>query len=307
MEKTKTLQEIIDAGYEFPTSIDELTQELITVWFGLRRVCNNALFKRYFDRQLNLSYPYYRQLMRIDPTISDFDWLIENYYENKSNSNKQNENKHEKTGATTNSGTTTTGGTTTTTTTGTAEGSATTSTNNSDAQTNVTGGYTRAEGFSRANPMSAEYDANDLNNSADSIAVGTITITGFHGNMAKPKITNPTASTDELSTDKHASDTKGTSTGESTSTDSNTHTDKTTGTIDNTVKNDFSVGVNETDTNSNTETAEETHISSGRNTDIATLIDRARGAIINSRAWDYLYRNLNLCFMQVYEEEDFYE
>lgn len=306
MTELKTLTEIMDEGFEFPTSIDDLTKETIIGWFGLRRVANNKNFARWFTRQLNLSYPYYRQLMRIDPTISDFDWLIENYLESKSNGTRYSDNKNEKITSTKNDSTTTTGGTTTTKTVGSSESGDTTTTSDTEKHADLTGTYERNEGMARTAPMSAEYSADDLDN-ADSMTIGSKTISGYHQGLAKPSILNPTSVTDQLNTSQTATDGKHESSGTSTSTGNTSHDETTTGEINNNVKVSGTIGASETDTNVNNRTTEDLYISSGRNTDIATLIDKARYAIINSRAWDYLYRQLNLCFMQVYEEEDYYE
>lgn len=66
-----------------PSVLDDATATLIEEWFGNRYV--TKYFDRYFTRACNLNYAYYRQLLRIDPTISDFDWLVDNYLEIQTN------------------------------------------------------------------------------------------------------------------------------------------------------------------------------------------------------------------------------
>lgn len=84
MSNLKTFQQILDEGYQFPLTIDTATQQTITEWFQFRKVADNDQFIAWFNRQLTLNYPYYRQLLRIDPSTSSFDWLIMQYSEHES-------------------------------------------------------------------------------------------------------------------------------------------------------------------------------------------------------------------------------
>ena len=75
-----TFSDYRENGYNMPDSIDYATQQLIDDWFGARYVLNKN-FVRFFERALNLHYPYYQQLLRIDPSVSQYDWFVERYLE----------------------------------------------------------------------------------------------------------------------------------------------------------------------------------------------------------------------------------
>lgn len=80
-----TFEDYINGDYNFVwpdiVSNDTVVQNVISDWFGLRIVPDTEKFQRFFNRKLEECYPYYQQLLRIDPTISNFDWLVENYLE----------------------------------------------------------------------------------------------------------------------------------------------------------------------------------------------------------------------------------
>ena len=80
----KTFQELIDNGeYTFPVYVDEATQELLVNRFSIRRCPKN--FNRLFTFDLDVFYPQYLQMLRVDPQHIEIDWFVENYMR-KSNS-----------------------------------------------------------------------------------------------------------------------------------------------------------------------------------------------------------------------------
>lgn len=79
--QTKTFQEIIEDGYTFPEYIPQQLQDVITSWYQFRHVCDDERFNAFFDRVLYRDFDRYEELLRIDPTISDYDWLVEQYRE----------------------------------------------------------------------------------------------------------------------------------------------------------------------------------------------------------------------------------
>lgn len=67
----------------FPLEIDDALRETIKKWFKYRRLCvsNPEKFILFFQRVLLSNYLRYRELLRIEPGVSKFDWLVETYRE----------------------------------------------------------------------------------------------------------------------------------------------------------------------------------------------------------------------------------
>lgn len=81
-----TFQELLNEYDEddiFPLEIDDALRETIKKWFMFRRLCvsNPEKFIVFFQRTLQANYLRYRELLRIEPGISKFDWLVETYRE----------------------------------------------------------------------------------------------------------------------------------------------------------------------------------------------------------------------------------
>lgn len=278
-----TFKQILNNGYTFPDTIDTATQELIKEWFQFRKVADNNKFVVWFNRSLNLNYPYYRQLLRIDPTISDYDWLIENYKESLYNS--------EKTGKTRGTDTQTSKqdiiGTNDINTRGNLE-----STGESNTK-DKTQGFNRDSSLSRIAPMSQEYTTADITaRNSENISVGGETITGFASGFPNVNIQNPTSTGDTLSKNGTISQNQNTETSNTKNTSVTTSSDNRT-TIGN---NSISKSTEDT------ESVQNTAIESGRNVNIADLLEKAKSFILSSKAWDFLYKELDKTFMQVYEE-----
>lgn len=278
---TKKFKDILDSGdYTYPANVDAATQALITEWFQLRHVCSDVNFKTYMNRKLGISYPYYRQLLRIDSTTSDFDWLIENY------------NESQTVGKTSDS--TITDGIVSddsriiydSMTSGTHTDYATDSTHG------MSEGVDRNKGFNRTAPMSVEYTSVDMNDTQGLITNGTETIS-YGGDMANPSIQNPTSATDTLIITGNVDKTSGTSDSSGSTSSSHTGNDSTTRS-----------GTNHSEVGHNSGNLVQ-NISSGRTQSIADILDKSRRYILSSRAWDYLYRQLDTCFMCVYNEDEY--
>lgn len=72
--------------------MDKALQTTINEWFQNREVVDDDYFELYFRRILNRDYGRYTQILRLEPEISEYDWLVEEYLERKSEhsgSNKQ--------------------------------------------------------------------------------------------------------------------------------------------------------------------------------------------------------------------------
>lgn len=63
--------------------MDAALQATILDWFQFREVCDDDKFPVFFTRVLKRDMTRYNQLLRIEPGISDYDWLVQNYKERK--------------------------------------------------------------------------------------------------------------------------------------------------------------------------------------------------------------------------------
>lgn len=61
------------------TGVSNITKALIEEWFGLRNVCDDDNFERFFKRKMNITALRYAQLSRIE--LSAFDPLVAEYIE----------------------------------------------------------------------------------------------------------------------------------------------------------------------------------------------------------------------------------
>lgn len=281
----QTFQQILNKGYTFPTDIDEPTQELIKEWFQYRQVADNNKFIPWFNRSLNLNYPYYRQLLRIDPTVSDYDWLIENYKESLYNSEKTGKsrgsdlqtNKQDITG---------------TSDINTSVNSETTGESNTKDNTQ---GFNRDSSLSRVAPMSQEYTVEEITaRNSENISVGGETITGYATGFPNLNIQNPTTTGDTLNKNGTVSQNQNTESSMTKNTSVTSSSDNRTTTNNNTSSKQTE----------ETESLQNTSIESGRNVNIAELLQKAKSFILSSKAWDFLYKELDKTFLQVYEESE---
>jgi len=53
----------------------------IIEWFQFREVCDDDKFPIFFKRALDISLARYNQLLRIEPGVSQYDWLVQKYNE----------------------------------------------------------------------------------------------------------------------------------------------------------------------------------------------------------------------------------
>ena len=79
----KTMQEIRATTEIYPSEINihQAEKDVINSWFDLRYVCDNDKFVTFFQRVLIRDYGRYRELLRIEPNISKYDWLVQQYME----------------------------------------------------------------------------------------------------------------------------------------------------------------------------------------------------------------------------------
>ena len=96
VNSSKTFDEILEekpdlyndiAGYTWSsdenkwvnTGVSNVTKALIEDWFGMRKVCDDDNFERFFKRKMNITALRYAQLSRIE--LSAFDPLVTDYVE----------------------------------------------------------------------------------------------------------------------------------------------------------------------------------------------------------------------------------
>lgn len=65
----------------FPETVDDALKQTIYDWFQFRPVCDDDRFNVYFNRVLNRDIGRYNELLRIQPGISNYDWLVTKYQE----------------------------------------------------------------------------------------------------------------------------------------------------------------------------------------------------------------------------------
>lgn len=65
----------------YPTSVDEALQNTIYDWFQFRKVVDDEKFPVFFRRVLNRDLDRYNELLRVEPGIAKYDWMVESYLE----------------------------------------------------------------------------------------------------------------------------------------------------------------------------------------------------------------------------------
>lgn len=307
----------LDNGYTIPDTVDVATANLIKEWFGTR-FCLKENFVKFFERQLALYYPYYKQLLRIDPTVSSFDWFVEEYLESQTinnvtrqgeknsnftdNGDTQNTNNNTETRNLTRAGTQT--GTDTTVQSG--------SQTNEHEDANTVEGATRNNNFVRNAPMSGEYSTlGDISPTSARHTVNGIQMeVDFPSdNIHRPEIKNPTSATDELTQNDEITHNLGKDEityNNVTSQNTKNLADSTTDT--GTVGNSGTTRIQSENTHIGTDTTEDTEnstsrtIHTGRHENVADIISRAKAVIMTSESWLFLYRKLDTCFLLTYDD-----
>lgn len=349
----------------YPTGLDvfQADKEAINSWFDTRYVVDNDKFVVFFQRVLIRDYGRYRELLRTQPDISKFDWLVQQYME--SQTYEKGTNSNATTGATSTTGSTksTSNGTTSTTRrdneTANYNGTETSNDTNSDSTTRTTtnsgadtvshtgtesregnttveasgsdstktNGHNNVKGLTRESPMSISYRN------------GGASIDGEKGNTGALEWEYPSAQTEtdtrnisnstttygrkdetgtsdsvtqtaqDTTTHGHiiteAGSTKSSRQATTTDQHSNaverigTDTDVTTG---NNVNDSTTNGTSSTSTSGSNQHLTQ-HVNTGRSVDTATLLTQAQAYIMNSSAFEWLYKQLDVCFMGIYNDD----
>lgn len=330
-----TLNKYIAAGNTLPDILDEPTKTLVTDWFGARYV-NKDKFSVYMERQCNLDYPRYLQMLRVDPISAKYDWFVEFYKEHKSTTTGTGSDVS--TGKTTTNGTSsgtsgvvqdTTGSGSDTVTHGmkvdTTNGGSTektTSGSNSDTSDNSSKTIVADshDEVSRIAPMSAEFSAVDSQVDYELASdAGDQTIT-LRGGMASPGILNPSSSGQSREVHQTGTINGSKSSGTSSETDSTTTSgtgSQTTSGTDTTARSN--TGKTTTDTTAGGSTSGESETNgtvshttndtvksqdTGRTKSIADIVSEACVVIRTTSAWVWFRDELDKCFIQSYNVDD---
>lgn len=76
----KLYSEVVDQ-IEFSERVDDSLKSALYDWFQFREVADDDKFPFWFTRILNRDFDQYEQLLRIEPGVSTYDWLVTKYRE----------------------------------------------------------------------------------------------------------------------------------------------------------------------------------------------------------------------------------
>ena len=298
----------------YPLTVDQATQATILDWFQYREVCDDEKFPTFFERTLRMSMRKYNQLLRIEPgqllefedgvtRTVNYDWLIQNYREKLNHNVSNTDSAETTTSSNTVSHTINETDSKNTHMTGTDETDRDLS--NSNTRTDNTTSETESSGTSSGTESA---DAKSLAKAAPQSASYVNGASGFPTTL---DWTYPGQQSENKS--------DGTSSG-TTHDETETHN---TGTVSNSGSGsedvDFSTERTTVETvgrqGSNSETGSGTgskegaiavegqseEIENGRNIDIASLLTNAKNFILGTSAWQYLYGELDKCFIAIYD------
>lgn len=77
-------------------NLDEPLKQSLFDWFQFREVCDDDKFNVFYTRLIKNHLNKYQQLLRIEPGISSFDWLVQTYHENQKILQAQEKENHSK-------------------------------------------------------------------------------------------------------------------------------------------------------------------------------------------------------------------
>ena len=215
-------------------------------------------------------------MLRVDPSLANYDWFVESYMESEQTSRNTNEQNIAKTGSRDASISTNSTHTNT-------HNDTMNSTNESIDQSKD-----RAMQHQRTNPMSAEYSGGSTGFTGTVGVGGTMSTSIDSNNFKNPSITNPTASSDGYTESGSASRGKENSTSNGGSTDTNNST----------ITRNVSNGENGTVFENGAGRVRE--IQTGRHQLPASVVGGAMACIGASESWNWFYKQLDKCFMLIY-------
>lgn len=340
----KTFQTIIDevgenAVYPSIEGLDDAFKNACSMWFAGREVSSDQNFIRFFQRVIIRDFGQYKQLLRIEPGIASYDWLVQNYQEAMTE-NTQNSSESTSQGTvntvtndlednTTRNATGTSDTTVTndlanantrisTTTHGATVSTITSDTNQAGGSDTRTGSdKSDSKSLQKENPMSISY-AGGIDISHLSGHVGNDLSWEYPGGQSESaQETESSDTTTYGRTDTRSASSTVTNGGEDETVDESSGTNTGTVVTDSDTTNNETVKTERTGTVetvgsvSGTRTGNGTqvtkHIDTGRNVDVATLLTNATSFIVNSSAWEWIRRRLEPCFMGIYSDDEIIE
>jgi len=353
----------------YPATVSDDFKATVFDWFKDREVADDEKFPLWFKRVVSRDYGRYRQLLRLEPGISQYDWLVQKYEEAQTKTNREDTTTTSKT----TSGSVAQGGTITDA--GSSSKNSTQTTDHTEANTDditltkvatgsddktdtLSGTDTTTRNLSHGiNETKTQSSSNVLD--SDVVVSGSGSSTTKDMNRATPMSasysgggfpaaldwSNPSSQNEAQENNTNSSTTarddtttvSGTDTKTGTNTDTGTvatqygkklvserdTSDSSTDTTDRDITKDIDISVigSETGTNGNTRTLDtETTTSSsdsgsqigseestvqaihtGRDVDIATLLENASSFIKGSSAWAWIQARLEVCFIGIYD------
>lgn len=336
-------------GAELYPDIDGLGDDFrnaVAMWFLTREVCNDGNFVRFFRRVIIRDFGQYLQLLRIEPNIAEYDWLVQNYNEamteiaetasgtsgNTRTNNLADSNTRTNNLTDTESATDTTETESTKTRDLTDERTVsnsdtyghkittagTTATEAGGTDTTETETDTDTKGLAKDNPMSITYatgidiadgDALQWDYPSAQTEQATKTTDTRGTTYGRTDTATTSAETTHSGTDTKSGTDSTERTGTETTEGESTRTRTGTTTRTGTVADTatHSGTVTDAGTTSGSRTNVTKHINTGRNVDISTLLTNATSFIIGSSAFEWIRGRLEPCFMAVYDDDSFYE
>lgn len=292
--------------------MDAALQTTIYDWFQFREVCDDEKFPAFFLRELKKDLRKYNQLLRIQPGQSlvfpdgrtrevTYDWLVQTYRElreqgtltgsKSETTSKSGSGEIEESTERSITGTGTTGEQGTKNITRNDTGSGSSSGSSESSGENSTSSDNNEKSLGKGNPQSISYSddgfPDDLN-------------WQYPGQQGEVKGSESTTGSNSEETEQRDewSQTGQATTAETTSksgNSSNTETDEATKNVTNSITEQGTL------TGSDNQTTDKKTIEAGRGLDPATILQNAVDFILNSEAWDFLYKRLDTCFMGLYD------
>ena len=298
----------------YPTTVTADLQKTIEDWFDDREIVDNDMFDIYFRRVLNRDYKRYKELLRIEPGVAKYDWLVNRYNEWRTWGTDNTDNDGTRTkdygmgiekshGTQTSIDNTENGGTYHE---HTQYGGAdqTEAVNKSSDLTSTS--TPKASSTTTAETMAVD-KANPYSESYEGATAGSIPALDWSTSSSQAQTKQVSTTTFDGGSDtttQHNEESGGDKTTYGRTTDTYAEGSRTSGSITKTSGSDKDQYSGTDKTQENEKTKYDTdryHMETGRTGEVATLLEQAKTYIETTAAWSWLANRLEVCFMGVYE------